>query len=108
MSKTSSNYFTTGEFAKLWGVKKQTLFHYDEIGIFKPVKKNDKGYRYYNYQQFEVFGVISILKEMGMSLSEIKDYLDHRSPSRLIHLFHHQISKVDDKIKHLKQIKEMM
>ena len=55
-----------------------------------------------------LFGVISILKEMGMPLSEIKDYLDHRSPSRLIHLFHHQISKVDDKIKHLKQIKEMM
>lgn len=108
MSGISSKYFTTGEFAKLWGVKKQTLFHYDEIGIFKPTKKDANGYRYYNYQQFEVFGVISILKEMGMSLSEIKDYLDHRSPGGLIHLFHHQMAKVDDEIKHLKEVKKMM
>ena len=52
-----NQYFTTGEFAKLWGVKKQTLFHYDEIGIFKPAIKKPNGYRYYSYQQFEVFGV---------------------------------------------------
>ena len=32
--KNSKNYFTTGEFAKICGVKKQTLFHYDDIGIF--------------------------------------------------------------------------
>ena len=28
--------FTTGEFARLCGVKRHTLFHYDEIGIFSP------------------------------------------------------------------------
>ena len=39
MSGISSKYFTTGEFAKLWGVKKQTLFHYDDIGIFQPAKR---------------------------------------------------------------------
>ncbi len=108
MSGISSKYFTTGEFAKLWGIKKQTLFHYDETGIFKPAKRDANGYRYYNYPQFEVFGVISVLKEMGMSLSEIKEYLDHRSPAQLIHLFHHQMAKIDDEIEHLKQIKKMM
>lgn len=108
MSKISAKYFTTGEFAKLWGVKKQTLFHYDEMGIFKPAKKDANGYRYYNYPQFEVFGVISILKEMGMSLQEIKNYLDHRTPEGLIELFEEKMIKVDEEIEHLKQVKKMM
>lgn len=30
MSEDVRKYFTTGEFAKLCHVKKQTLFHYDE------------------------------------------------------------------------------
>lgn len=33
MSEDVRKYFTTGEFAKLCHVKKQTLFHYDEIGL---------------------------------------------------------------------------
>ena len=28
-------YMKTGEFAKLVGVSKETLFHYDDIGLFK-------------------------------------------------------------------------
>lgn len=80
-------YFTTGEFAKLCNVKKQTLIHYDEIGLLTPDIKNDKGYRYYSYQQFEVFSVISLLKEFNMPLKEIKWFLTNRSPLELIELF---------------------
>ena len=36
----SEAIFTTGEFATLCGVKKQTLFHYDEIGILQPEYRN--------------------------------------------------------------------
>ena len=67
-----NQYFTTGEFAKLWGVKKQTLFHYDEIGIFKPAIKKPNGYRYYSYQQFEVFGVISVLRKWECHCKKLK------------------------------------
>lgn len=108
MSNILEQYFTTGEFAKLWGVKKQTLFHYDEIGIFKPAIKKKNGYRYYSYQQFEVFGVISILKEMGMSLQEIKIYLDNRSPEQLVHLFSEKIERINREIEHLNKLKHVM
>ena len=39
MDQRSELYFTTGEFAKILGVKKHTLFHYDEIGLFSPAVK---------------------------------------------------------------------
>lgn len=101
-------YITTGEFAKLWGIKKQTLFHYDDIGIFQPIIKQENGYRYYSYQQFEVFGVITALKELGMSLKEIKAYLDSRSPENLSQLFLQKIEDIDREIEYLKKIKHFM
>ncbi len=39
MEKKSELYFTTGEFARILGVRKHTLFHYDEIGLFSPALK---------------------------------------------------------------------
>ena len=102
-----NQYFTTGEFSKLWGVKKQTLFHYDEVGIFKPVIKKVNGYRYYSYQQFEVFGVILVLKELGMSLQEIKTYLDRRSPQELIQLFSEKVERINREIDHLHKLKQI-
>ena len=76
--------FTTGEFAALCGVTKHTLFHYDETGIFSPAIRGENGYRYYAPAQIEVFQVISSLKELGMPLSDIKAYLDRRSPETLL------------------------
>ena len=45
MEKKSELYFTTGEFARILGVRKHTLFHYDEIGLFSPALKEENGYR---------------------------------------------------------------
>ncbi|WP_268334816.1 MerR family DNA-binding transcriptional regulator, partial [Bacillus inaquosorum] len=36
-------HLTTGQFSKLMGVSKDTLFHYDRIGIFSPELKADNG-----------------------------------------------------------------
>ena len=35
-------YLSAGRFAALVGTTKETLFHYDEIGLFVPKKKRDK------------------------------------------------------------------
>ena len=76
--KKNKTYFTTGEFAKLFGIKKQTLFHYDQCGIFKPDVIGENGYRYYSYSQPETFAIIAMLRELGVSIHEIKEHMDHR------------------------------
>lgn len=101
-------YFTTGEFAKLCNVKKQTLIHYDEIGLFSPDIKNEKGYRYYSYQQFEVFSVITLLKEVKMPLKEIKWFLTNRSPIELINLFKEKSIELEKKIDNLYRIQKII
>lgn len=108
MKKNSQNYLSTGEFAKIVGVTKHTLFHYDDIGVFSPEIKDDNGYRYYSVFQTEPFYVISALQELGMPLKEIKSYLDTRGPKNLVTLLKNQQKLIDDKINHLVTLKKLI
>lgn len=92
-------YFTTGEFAKMCNVEKHVLFHYDSIGLFKPAIISENGYRYYLYDQYFTFYVIINLKILGMSLNDIKIYLEHRNPSLLLKLLEDKSAEVAEKIK---------
>lgn len=99
--KNSKNYFTTGEFAKICGVRKQTLFHYDEIGIFKPAIVGENGYRYYSYTQIETFSVLMTLHHLHVPLKVIKAHMEDRSPQALIDLLTARRSEIDQLISDL-------
>ena len=96
--KKNKTYFTTGEFAKLFGIKKQTLFYYDQCGIFKPDLTGENGYRYYSYTQPETFAILVMLRELGVSIQEIKAHMDHRSPETLITLLESKKATIDERI----------
>lgn len=106
MEKHSELYFTTGEFAKILGVKKHTLFHYDEIGLFSPAIKEDNQYRYYYVWQIDTFEVIRILQKVGMPLGEIKEYMQNRSPEHFLSMMDEKEQQIDreiDRLRHMKQ-----
>lgn len=108
MNENLRKYFTTGEFAKLCHVKKQTLFHYDEIGLLSPEIKTEKGYRYYSYHQFDVFNVIELLKEVDMPLKDIKLFLRTKTPTELIELLKGKSLEIEKKIQNLHQIQKII
>lgn len=106
--KKPYGYLTTGEFAKICKVKKQTLFHYDQIGILSPEIIGDNGYRYYSYLQLDTFNAISMLKELDMPLADIKKYLDSRNPKDFLALLEKQDKIVDEKIDELQWLKKFI
>lgn len=109
MEKQSELYFTTGEFAKILGVKKHTLFHYDEIGLFSPaVKDEDNGYRYYFVWQMDTFEVIRALQKLGMPLGGIREYMKTRSPESFLALMDQKDKEIDQEIERLKNMKRFM
>lgn len=108
MDREFVQYFSSGEFAKLCGVNKKTLFHYDNIGLFSPEIVKDNGYRYYSHNQIDIFIVILSLKEVGMSLLEIKDFIDNRNPNKLLEVFKDQKEIVDKEIEKLKNISSLI
>ncbi len=101
-------YMTTGEFAKLMGVTKETLFHYDEIGLFCPEVVTEHGYRQYSVNQVEVMDTILMLKELGMPLKEIREFMRHRSAERILQVFEQREKQLDQQIKKLQQMKKWM
>lgn len=108
MSKNLNPFFSTGEFAKICHVTKHTLFHYDEIGVFSPELVGENGYRYYSPAQYEMFSVIAILRELGMPLEEIKEYLDKRSPQKLLQLLCRQEKAINEKMRELNAMKQLI
>jgi DNA-binding transcriptional MerR regulator len=107
MNKKDRKYITTGEFAKLCKVNKQTIFYYDQIGLLSPVLKNEKGYRYYSIHQIELFFVIDLLKDLGMSLNDIQQYMKNKSPESFLSLMYQKKEEIV-KIRQEIEMKEKM
>lgn len=76
--------YSIGMFSKINKVTTKTLRHYDEMGLLKP-EFVDKfsGYRYYTSNQLPIMHKILTLKEMGLSLTEIKEVLLDPSTAEL-------------------------
>ena len=91
-----------GEMAALRNISKQTLIHYDRIGLFRPSRIDPKtGYRYYDLNQCEEIEVILCLKDMGFSLKEVKDYLKRPSGER-IHILEERGKKMDRELERIR------
>lgn len=65
-------------------------------------------YRYYSYRQLEVANIITVLREIGMSLNEIKSYLSQRSPQRLEATLNKQRERLESQIFKLKEIQDII
>lgn len=103
-----NKYMTTGEFAKVMKVTKHTLFHYDDIGLFCPEIVTEQNYRYYSLDQMERFNTIMLLKDLGMSLEEIRDFLSDRSTEKFLDVFEKREQQIDIEIAKLKATKKWM
>ena len=97
--------FTVGEVAKLSGMSKQALIYYDREGVFTPRHVDpENGYRYYTAEQLEVLDSILMLKEMGLSLEEIRGFMQSRSDRQAIELMAAQRERIRQKIARLERV----
>ena len=71
--------FSIGQVSKLFEISKDTLRHYDKIGILKPEVNETNGYRYYYEEDLEKLGLILETKYLGIPLSEIKETIESES-----------------------------
>lgn len=83
--------FTIGEMAKMHNISESTLRYYDEKGIFHPaIVDPQTNYRYYTIDQFSLLDTIKFLRQLNISLKEIKQYIDERTPSYALNLLEKQ------------------
>jgi DNA-binding transcriptional MerR regulator len=107
--------FTVKQLAKLAGVTPRTLHHYDDIGLLKPSRVGDNGYRYYGEECVLRLQQILYYRELDIPLEDIKKIMGRRDFDVLGALQSHKdalkkqvtrlnrlINTVDNTINHLK------
>lgn len=68
--------YTIGEVAKKMGLTAHTLRYYDKEGLLPFVDKSESGIRLFKDEDFEWLAVIECLKQTGVQLKGIKQYID--------------------------------
>ncbi len=97
------------EVAKIFGISRQTLIHYDKIDLFKPKFIDEaNSYRYYVEEQFFQLRFILILKKGGFSLNEIREYTKTRSAEESIDYLEEKERSVTEKILALQASRDMI
>ena len=72
--------FRIGEFSKIAQVSGRQLRFYDEIGLLSPDFTDPQtGYRFYSAQQLPRLNRILVLKELGLSLEQITQFLERNA-----------------------------
>lgn len=103
MSKSIEDFFTAGELATLFNIPKQTLLYYDRIGLLSPEFIAENGYRHYSLTQYLILEIIVNLRKLDIPISQIKDYLNHKSSDKFNELIHKKSCECDEIInKHIK------
>lgn len=64
--------YTVSELARLSGVSARTLRYYDEIGLLKPSRLLENGYRIYEAAQVDLLQQILFYRALGMPLAGIR------------------------------------
>lgn len=96
------------QFATIAKINKKTLIYYDEIGLFSPYMRKENNYRYYSINQIPDLEMILTLRELNMSIAEIKAFQNERNADNMISLLSIKSEEINDQIKKLKEIQSLL
>ncbi|WP_333648696.1 MerR family transcriptional regulator [Lacrimispora sp.] len=68
--------YTVGEMAKKLNVAPSTLRYYDKEGLLPFLERSGGGIRMFRDENFEYLSTIECLKKAGMSIKDIKTFID--------------------------------
>ena len=71
--------FKITDFATITGLTIRTLQYYDEIGLLVPHREKN-GHRVYSHRDLVIINEIILLKNMGLKLEEIIEYVNSSKP----------------------------
>ena len=98
--------YSIGQAAKKMGLTTHTLRYYDKEGLLPFVKKSGSGLRVFSDEDMEWLVVIECLKGTGMSLKNIKQYIDwclegDATIDKRLEMFKRQKNKLEEQMAEL-------
>jgi DNA-binding transcriptional MerR regulator len=112
--------FTVHQLSKIAGITPRTLHYYDQIGLLKPSRVGENGYRYYGEEALLRLQQILLYRQLDLPLADIQKIMGRHDFDVLSALERHRqelrkriaqmerlVTTVDNTILHLKGKKEM-
>lgn len=72
----TEHIFTIKQTAGQTGISEDTIRYYEKIALLPRADRKDNGHRIYRQKDVETIRLISCLKKTGMSLEEMRPFLD--------------------------------
>lgn len=92
-------YLSITQLGKIKHITTETLRHYDRIGLFTPGYIDpDTRYRYYSLDQIEQIDTILELRDMGMSLGDIRTFMENRDVAMSLKLLSEKETELEKEI----------
>lgn len=85
------------ELSRLAGVSARTLRYYDEIGLLKPSRVSDAGYRHYSQKEVAVLQQILFYRERGFDLKTVQKIIYDKDFDMLEAMEKHLLALEDQK-----------
>lgn len=98
--------YKIGDISKLYNISNDILRYYEKIGLLIPDVRGENGYRYYSESQLWKLNNIRSLRNLGVSLNEIIDFLNTRSIKKTKEMIKFQLKKIDENLRELLKLKE--
>lgn len=98
-------YYKIGEISKIYGIGRDSLMYYEDIGILKPFRDKN-GYRMYKLSDIWRLNLIKELRSLNFPMKKIKEYLDDRNIESTKKILNKEISLIDEKIEELLRYKQ--
>jgi len=93
-----------GQMAELNHISEQTLRLYDKEGLLVPRCVDPvTGYRYYHIIQSAKLDLIQNMKVYGMTLRQIRSFLDSNDPAALREMLSEQAASIEERIRQLRR-----
>lgn len=106
-------YFSIGEVANTTGIAISTLRYYDREGMFPTMNRSNGGIRIFSEVEIDTLRVIECLKTSGMSIKEIKEFLNwcqegDESLQQRREMFYHRHEEVQKQMEVLQRTMNML
>ena len=103
-----------GDLTEQAGVTQRTVRYYESIGLLPPGEREGHGQHYYTEETVARLRKIEQLKQLGLSLDEIRDVIDlyftdpsHVQPKqKVLGILRQHLAEIDEKITGLDQFRK--
>ena len=105
--------YTVGEMARFLNVSTSTLRYYDKEGLLPFVERSNSGIRMFSDKDYEWLKIIECLKKSGLSIKEIRSYIDMTkrgddSLEERLQLFEERKKDVERQMKELQETLDLL